>query len=299
MSNAYKPKSKRRKMKAFKLEEISVVDKPAQAGAVATIMKRAGELCVGQGATAAMVQKETEMTDLELLQKQMRDCNAKLNRILKAGPTDLRGQERARPYQVDQNGEGPEFEKEPEDFAEEEYEEEDDGDEVEKERVHRPGRTAAQHRGDWPPGSADPETGAAPPKGTRVDNYVFDDESNEMDAERASEVLQPYAHGGEEDEDEEEVQRAVGKLADRLAKRFPRASNASIEKMVEGALHSSRVAYDPRFGREREYAKRATARDQSNVRKGYSDEVLLDRLQKRFGASFERNFDKNFSKYFR
>src|SRR5262249_9935685 len=34
------PKSKRRKMKRFVIEEISIVDKPAQKGALLTIMKR-------------------------------------------------------------------------------------------------------------------------------------------------------------------------------------------------------------------------------------------------------------------
>jgi hypothetical protein len=271
MSKTTYPKSKRRKMRAFKLEEISLVDKPAQQGAVAVLMKRAASDKIMKRLGEMCVQEEEEMTEYELLQKQMRAIDSKLDAILKAGPTDLRGVERATPYQVDQNGEGPEFEKEPEDYEDEYEVDEEDEDEVDKGGVPYQGKP---RRGDWPPGSDDPAPGDGPPDGTRGDDYVSGDESHErkrpqMTPERASQVLQPYADGGEEDEDEEELEEGVHKLADRLAKMHPRATNGALQKTLEGALHA-RASFNPRFGREREYIKRAQAQAISEAQRQYS-----------------------------
>jgi hypothetical protein len=176
----------------------------------------------------------------------------------------------------DYEGEGPEFEKEPEGYEEEEDEE------MQKERVHRPGRTAAQHEGDWPMGSDDdPAPGKGPPKNTRADGYVSGDE---MTPERASEILQPYAQDEEDDDEDEQLQKVqagADALAARLAKRFPRATNGAIEKAVEGAVHSTHASFDPVMGREREYMKRVVEKA-APMYKTYTDGDLVDRLEKRF-----------------
>jgi hypothetical protein len=162
-------------------------------------------------------------------------------------------------------------------------------------------------RGDWPPGSDTPGSGRKPPKGTRANDYVSDDESNEhggeMTPELASEVLQPYAdhsvppeednpktesdelYSRLEDEDEEAEDEQVGKAVDalalRLAKRFPRASVAAIANTVDGALDGASSSRS-RFGREREYAKRAAVAQRQPIRKGHTDSDLFERMQKRF-----------------
>jgi hypothetical protein len=301
MSNAsvFKPKSKRRKMRRFVLDEISVVDTPAQKGAVVTIMKR-GDMAINP--------KGTEMTLVQKLQRQMAVLDAKLSAILKAGPDE---------YEVYPKGQG-EFQK-PEDY------EDEDEDEIEKERVYRPGRTAAEHRGDWPPGSGTPGPGARPPKGTRADGHVSGDErGGEMTPERASQVLQPYADHSiapeeddpntesdalwsrledEEDMDEEEMDEEmrsrIAAKADSLMKRDPRMSPTRAHMMAIERVASEAVAEAdtfakrngeqpmarPLFGRELEYQKRADAAAQAkaHVRKGYSDAELFERLEKRFG----------------
>jgi hypothetical protein len=263
-------------MRAFKLEEISLVDKPAQQGARAVLMKRSGSLYIPPTEGQKMDAVKKLFGDLDTL-------NRKMDAILKAtARRDLRDNERANPYYVDQDE--AEFEKEPE-YEEEDYDEEDEY-EVGKGRVHRPGRTAAQHEGDWPPGSdEDPAPGRHPQDGTCVDDYVSGDE---MTPQRASAVLQPYAQHGEEEYDEEdeeddaEVDEAVHKFADRLIKRFPRASNAVLAKTLAEAVDSTYVARHENFGREREYAKRAAAKA-APMYKEYTDEELEDRLEKRFG----------------
>jgi hypothetical protein len=259
----YKPKSKRRKMRRFQLEEISVVDSPAQKGAVMTIIKRAGELCVTKGPT---------MTPFEKLQRGMEELNTKL---------DL--------YFL-------------------------------KERVHRPGRTAAQHEGDWPPHSdEDPAPGNHPRNNTRTDDYVSGDESNEMTPERASRVLQPYADhseepeedeprtesdelfnrlGDEEDEEDEETEEEVVEREEKVAakahdlmKRDPRMSreraiSMALQRVAHGdvrVVREMRKMGLPNFGTEREYAKRAAAAEP--VYKTYTDKDLENRLEKRFGNS--------------
>jgi hypothetical protein len=265
MSKPHQPKSKRRKMRAFKLEEISVVDKPAQAGALATIMKRAGDMCT----------KGPEMTSVENLAKQMAALDRKFDLLFVKGKQRERDMLNRTPtrtktgdeMEVWPEGEGPEFEKEPDEDEAPTSEGEDDG------GVPYQGKP---RRGDWPPGSDTPGPGG------------------EMTPERASQVLQPYARDdGEEDEaakaedDElEELEARTHKFAQRLAKRFPRASNASLEKAMEGALHSSHASFDPTFGREREYAKRhdAAAIQHGKLSKGYTDRELIERLAKRFGA---------------
>jgi hypothetical protein len=256
MSNANRyPKSKRRNMKSFKLEEISVVDKPAQAGAKMAIMKRGGHVVIG-------VPSMTE----EKFANTLASIDRKLDLFLKA--------------------------------TEDEYEVYPRGQEFEKAPVPYQGKP---HHGDWPPGSDTPGPGKRPPKGTRANDYVSDDESDEhggeMTPERASQVLRPYADHSvtpEEDEpqteadelysrledEDEQVGKAVDALALRLAKRFPRASVAAIANTVEGALDGASSSRSG-FGREREYAKRAAAQQQP-IRKAYSDDSLFDRLQKSF-----------------
>jgi hypothetical protein len=268
--SVYKPKSKRRKMRQFQLEEISVVDSPAQKGAVATIFKRAGELCT----------KGQTMTPFEKLQRDMATLNHRLDAVLEAT--------------------------------------------FEKERVHRPGRTAAQHRGDWPPHSdEDPAPGKHPGNNTRVDDYVSGDEaskpgSNEMTPERASQVLQPYAdHSeepeednpqtesdelfarlGEEDEGDEETDEEVVEREEKIAakahdlmKRDPRmsperATAMALQRVAHGDVRVAREMRKmglPTFGREREYAKRAAEAEPQYTT--YTDNDLENRLEKRFGKS--------------
>jgi hypothetical protein len=226
----------------------------------------------------------TDMTPVQKLARQMAALDAKLDAILKAQPTE---------YEFDAN-------------------------EVEKAGVSYQGKP---HRGDWPPGSDTPGPGNRPPKGTRADDYVSDDESDDhggaMTPERASQILQPYADhsvtpeeddpqtesdelyarlGDDEDEKDEVLSRVAAK-ADSLMKRDPRMSPRRAQMMAAGRVVSEyeaeassfakRVGEDYAnrlFGREREYAKRADAAARQSIRKGYSDRDLFKRLANRFGA---------------
>jgi hypothetical protein len=256
----YKPKSKRRKMRQFQLEEISVVDNPAQKGAVMTIMKRAGELCVPP-------MKGQPMTSFEKLRREVAALNDKLDAVLKAtarnGRTDLRDEQRTAPYRDEYQDEGEEF-----------------GEEFEKEPIDTMHgdrkRTAADHEGDWPGAGTE---GAARQRrsNTRADGFVSGDESHgEMTPERASEILQPYAQDGE-DEDEEAKIDEMEDVAKRFAERFPRANPDLVTKAAYHAVADAR----PEMGRERELMKRHLA--SQPVHKRYTDDDLLHRLEKRFG----------------
>jgi hypothetical protein len=137
-----------------------------------------------------------------------------------------------------------------------------------------------------------------------------------MTPERASQVLQPYAdHSIEPEEDdpntesdalwsrledeEEEVRSRIAAKAHSLMKLDPRmspvrghmmaaervANEAEAEADTFAKRNGEQPMARPLFGRELEYQKRADAAAQAkaHVRKGYSDDELLERLAKKFG----------------
>jgi hypothetical protein len=216
------------------------------------------------------------MTTIAKLQRQMEILDAKLSAILKAG--------RDGEYEV--YPEGAEFEKEPE-------EDDDDDDEPTSQNDGKGGvpYEGKPRRGDWYPGSGTPGPGKMTPERASQVLQRYADHSNdteEDDPNNESDELYARLEDEEvEKEEEEDLQEATHKFAQRLAKRFPRASNASLEKTLEGALHSSHAGFDPAFGREREMMKRAQAAAMQEHRRhnGYTESELAARLHNRFGKA--------------
>jgi hypothetical protein len=262
-------------MRTFKLDEISVVDKPAQAGAVATIMKRVGDL----------ITKGQPMTPVQKLRSEMAAIDRKLDRILKA--TDPRNRERRRPsvmtperasevlqpYAGDlrnqPRGRRPKVDEEeyyPE--AGEEFEKEPDEDEDEDDGIINtlrgdPKETTEDHEGDWY-GAGTKGTARDHISGTRADDYVSGDESDELGTE----------------EDEDELAAAITAKATDLMKRDSRLSPETAAMMAAARVTrtmpvgKSAAHGRPLYGCEREYRRREQDAAIAKARQQYGTRVV-------------------------